>query len=71
MAEHQARTKGLFVTLLLIIIGLALSPVVGSFAAQAVGNSSGSAATIYGLTTLFWALIVLGIGAAAVYKAFD
>lgn len=69
MAEH-GQVRELFMTLLLIVIGLALSPVVGNFASQAAGNASGAAATIYTLASLFWALIVLAIGGAAVYKSF-
>lgn len=56
------------VTLVLIVIALALSPTVGTFAASAAGNASGSASTIYNLIPFFWALLVLAIGAAAVYK---
>ena len=68
MGEHTGRN--LMITLLGVVIGLALSPTVGQFASQAAGNASGAAASIYTLSSLFWALLVLAIGAAAVYKEF-
>ncbi len=61
-------TKGILKTLIAVVIGLALSPVVGIFASQAAGNATGVSATLYNLAPMFWALIVLAIGAAAVYK---
>lgn len=60
--------KEIIVVLVLVVIGLALSPVIGVFSSQAAGNASGAAATMYNLVPLFWAILVVVIGAAAIWK---
>jgi len=50
-----------------MIIGLALTPTVQTSVTSAVGELSGAAATLMGLVPLFWVVIILAIGIAAVY----
>lgn len=60
-------TQGIIVILVAVVLGLALSSTVGTFAAQAAGNATGSAATIYNLVPVFWAIFILVIAAAGIY----
>jgi len=60
----------LFVTFLLIVIGLALTPTVGSSVETAVTGPpamTGAALALINLVPLFWVIIILAIGIAAVY----
>ena len=61
----------LFMTFLLIIIALALTPTVQSTVTSVTGtggdNLTGAAKTLASLITLFWVIIILAIGIAAVY----
>ena len=62
----------LFLTFLLIIFALALTPTVGdSVSAATGGNITGAAADLLELVPLVWVFIVIGIGAAAVVKMFE
>ncbi len=62
----------LFLTFLLIIFALALTPTVGDAVATATGgNITGAAADLLELVPLVWVFIVIGIGAAAVVKMFE
>lgn len=63
----KGKIKDIMSTLLAIVIGLALTPVVGTAATDAAENLTGAAATLVGLVPLFWVVIVLAIGASAVY----
>lgn len=64
----ESKIKNMMMTLLLIVIGLALTPVVSSSATTAAINLTGASATLIGLVPLFWVIIILAIGAAAVYE---
>lgn len=60
----------LFMTFLLIIIALALTPTVGTStvaAAAGSGITGTVAATLIVLVPVFWVVIILAIGVAAVY----
>lgn len=57
----------IFMTFLLVIIGLALTPTVQTSTTTAVASLSGASATLAGLIPLFWVVIILSIGIAAVY----
>jgi len=57
----------IFMTFLLVIIGLALTPTVATSTTTAAAALSGAAATLAGLVPLFWVVIILAIGIAAVY----
>ena len=60
----------LFMTFLLMIVGLALTPTIGTSAAAAAaatGIVGTAAATLVALVPLFWVIIILAIGVAAVY----
>lgn len=60
----------LFMTFLLIIIALALTPTVGTStvaAAAGSGITGTVAATLIALVPVFWVVIILAIGVAAVY----
>jgi hypothetical protein len=57
----------IFMTFLLVIIGLALTPTVQTSTTTAAAALSGAAATLCGLIPLFWVVIILAIGIAAVY----
>lgn len=60
----------LFMTFLLIIVGLALTPTIGTSttaAAGATGITGTAAAILVALVPLFWVIIILAIGVAAVY----
>jgi len=54
-------------TFLLIIIGLALTPTVATSTTTAAAALTGAAATLCNLVPLFWVVIILAIGIAAVY----
>lgn len=57
----------LFMTFLLIVIGLALTPTVQSSVTTASATLTGAALALMGLVPLFWVIIILAIGVAAVY----
>lgn len=57
----------LFMTFLLMIIGLALTPTVATSTTTAAAALDGAAATLCNLVPLFWVVIILAIGIAAVY----
>lgn len=57
----------LFMTFLLIVIGLALTPTVQSSVTTAAASLSGPALALMNLVPLFWVIIILAIGVAAVY----
>jgi len=70
MGDKSNKMTSLFMTFLLMIIGLALTPTVASSvttAAAAAGIVGTAAATLLGLVPLFWVVIILAIGIAAVY----
>jgi len=64
----------LFITFLLIIVALALTPTVQESVTSVTGtggdNLTGSARALALLISLFWVIIILAIGVAAVYKQF-
>jgi hypothetical protein len=64
----SSKMTSLFMTFLLMIIGLALTPTVQTSVTAAVGSLEGAAATLMGLVPLFWVVIILAIGIAAVYS---
>jgi len=57
----------LFMTFLLIVIGLALTPTVQSSVTTAAASLSGAALALINLVPLFWVIIILAVGVAAVY----
>ena len=61
----------LFMTFLLIVIALALTPTIQSSVAAVTGtggsNLTGAAKTLCGLIPLFWVVIIIAIGVAAIY----
>ena len=69
----------LFLTFLLLIFGLALTPTIGDAVFSALHNSTGTgpsnitgaSADLLELIPLVWVFIVIGIGAAAVVKMFE
>jgi len=71
MARHL---QDLLMTFLLIVIALALTPTIQSSVSAITGtggyNLTGAALTLAGLIPLFWVVIILAIGAAAVYNEF-
>ena len=74
-------TGRLFLTFLLIIFALALTPTIGDTVYNVLWNSSkanriannitGPARSLLELLPLIWVFIVIGIGAAAVVKIFE
>lgn len=46
-------------TLIVIVVGLALLPVIREFVANAINGSSASEAILLGLITLFWVLALI------------
>jgi hypothetical protein len=58
---------GLFMTFLLMIVGLALTPTVQDSVTTAAGSVTGAALAMVNLVPLFWVIIILAIGVAAVY----
>jgi len=58
---------GLFMTFLLMIIGLALTGTVQSMVTTAAADLDGAALALMNLVPLFWVIIILAIGIAAVY----
>jgi len=65
---------GIVVTFILTLVGIALTPTIQEEVTGVTGtggnNLTGAAATLMGLVPMFWALIVLAIGIAAVYIQF-
>jgi len=57
----------LFMTFLLMVVGLALTPTIATSSTTAAAALSGAAATLCGLIPLFWVVIILAIGIAAIY----
>lgn len=64
----------LFLTFLLIIIGLALTPTIQSQVTTVTGtggnNLTGAALALANLIPLFWIIVILAVGVAAVYVQF-
>lgn len=58
---------GLFMTFLLMIVGLALTPTVQSSVTTAAASLTGASLALINLVPLFWVIIILAIGVAAVY----
>lgn len=57
----------IFMTFLLVVIGLALTPTIATSTTTAAAALDGAAATLCALVPLFWVVIILAIGIAAVY----
>lgn len=57
----------IFMTFLLVVIGLALTPTIATSTTTASAALDGAAATLCSLVPLFWVVIILAIGIAAVY----
>lgn len=57
----------LFMTFLLIVIALALTPTVASSVTTAAASLTGAAATLCNLIPLFWVVIIIAVGVAAIY----
>jgi len=64
----------LMMTFLLIVIGLALTPTIQSsvtgVTGAGAGNLTGAAKAMALLVPLFWVIIIIAIGVAAVYVQF-
>lgn len=64
----------LFITFLLIIIGLALTPTVQQQVTAVTGaggnNLTGAALALANLIPLFWVIVIVAVGVAAVYVQF-
>ena len=64
----------LFTTFLLIVVALALTPTIQSSVTDVTGtgtgNLTGAALAMAQLIPLFWVLIIVAIGVAAVYVQF-
>ena len=71
MANKQG-LGGLFLTFLLMIIGLALTGTVADSVGTTVTDLAGydSAIALANLIPLFWMIIILAIGVAAIYVQF-
>lgn len=70
MAKGEKKDMGnLFVTFLLIIIGLSLTGTVADTVTTAVGDLAAytAAAALVALVPLFWVIIILSVGVAAIY----
>lgn len=69
MGKSSHDMGNLFMTFLLIIIGLALTPTIASSVTAAVSGlgSDTAAIALVNLVPLFWVIIILAIGVAAVY----
>jgi hypothetical protein len=73
---RAAEVGGLIVTFIAVILGLALSGTIVTQSDNARGNVVAATsvnqggATIFGLLPLMWAVVLLGIMAAAVIKQF-
>jgi hypothetical protein len=64
------KLPALFMTFLLMVVGLALTPTVAEQATTAAAGLTGAAAALMDLVPLFWVIIILAIGIAAVYYQF-
>lgn len=65
-----SKLPALFMTFLLMIVGLALTPTVAEQATAAALDLDGAAQALMKLVPLFWVIIILAIGVAAVYYQF-
>ena len=72
MSETKGDIQTIFMTLITIIIGLALTPIVQTTVTSAIGgNMSGTTgATLLALVPLFWVISIIGMGVAAIYYFF-
>lgn len=65
---------GIIVTFLIMIVGLALTPTVveevGSITGTGDDNLTGAALSIGELIPLFWILLIVAVGVAAMYVQF-
>lgn len=68
--SDKASIGGIFNTFLLMLLGIALTPTVESTVTNQLVNLTGPAAAVADLIPLIWIFLVIGIGAAAVYKQF-
>jgi len=64
--------RDLFLSMLLIMIGLGLALPIQSFANTILGNNTTGtiAAVFYGMIGWIWALVIIGIGAGLLIKTF-
>jgi glucan phosphoethanolaminetransferase (alkaline phosphatase superfamily) len=69
-SQKPSQMANLFITFLLIIVGLALTPTIASSVQTALASVTGAAAALLSLVPLFWVIIILAIGVAAVYTEF-
>ncbi len=72
MSESKGVSQ-LFMTLILIVVALALTPIIADGAYHAshyAGIVGTTAATLLDLVPLFWVISVLGMGVAAIYFYF-
>lgn len=62
--------SGIMMTFLFMVVGLALTPTVVEQVANVTGvggnNLTGAALAIAGLIPLFWVILIIGIGLAAI-----
>jgi hypothetical protein len=74
--KRPAEIGGLIITFVAVILGLAVSGTIVTSADNARGNVAAATsvnqggATIFGLLPLMWAVVLLGVMAAAVIKQF-
>lgn len=70
MSSGQKNLSGIMMTFLFMVIGLALTPTVVEQVANVTGtggnNLTGAALAIAGLIPLFWVILIIGIGLAAI-----
>lgn len=70
MSSSQKDLSGIMMTFLFMVIGLALTPTVVEQVANVTGvgenNLTGAALAIAGLIPLFWVILIIGIGLAAI-----
>lgn len=65
MSSTKRDLSGIFMTFLFMIVGLALTPTVTDMVTTAAVNLTGAAAAIVDLVPLFWVILIIAIGLAA------
>ncbi len=65
MSSTKRDLSGIFMTFLFMIVGLALTPTVTDMVTTAAENLTGAAAAIVDLVPLFWVILIIAIGLAA------